>query len=160
MVGGSKRARIGYELDDIALVPSRRTRDVALLDVTWNLDAYRFELPILGAPLDAVTSPTTAALLGELGGVGVLSLEGLWTRYEDPTDVLAEIATLQPGPAATVRLQQLYAAPVKEALIGRRVAELKAGGSAAGSLSPQKVERLRVGATDVLRRDGHAVDDQ
>ncbi len=147
-IGGSKRARSGYELEDIALTPSRRTRDVALVDVSWNLDAYRFELPVLGAPLDAVTSPATAALLGELGGVGVLSLEGLWTRYEDPEDVLAEIATLTPGPQATVRLQELYAAPVREELIGQRIEQLKANGFAAGSLSPQKVERYHAAALE------------
>lgn len=140
-IGGAKRARVGYELDDVALVPSRRTRDEQLVDVSWSLDAYQLDIPVLAAPLDAVVSPTTARLIGELGGVGVLSLEGLWTRYEDPAEVLAEIATLPPGPDATVRLQQLYDEPVREELIGRRVEELKAAGLAAGSLSPQKVER-------------------
>ena len=140
-IGGAKRARLGFELEDVALVPSRRTRDVELVDVSWKLDAYSIPLPIIGAPLDAVTSPSTAALMGELGGLGVLSLEGLWTRYEDPAEVLAEIASLEPGPDATTRLQQLYDVPVKEELIGRRIEELKAGGLAAGSLSPQKVER-------------------
>jgi IMP dehydrogenase/GMP reductase len=147
-IGGARTARIGYELEDVALVPSRRTRDEELVDVSWQLDAYRFELPVLGAPLDAVVSPTTAGLLSDLGSVGVLSLEGLWTRYEDPEDVLAEIASLEPGPRATVRLQQLYAEPVKEELIGRRVEELKAGGLAAGSLTPQKVERYHHAALD------------
>jgi IMP dehydrogenase len=140
-IGGNKRARVGYELDDVALVPARRTRDDALVDVSWSLDAYHFALPVLGAPLDAVVAPATAGLLGELGALGVLSLEGLWTRYDDPTEVLDEIATLAPGPDATVRLQQLYAAPVREELIGLRVEQLKAVGLAAGSLTPQKVER-------------------
>jgi IMP dehydrogenase len=140
-VGGARRARVGFELDDIALVPTRRTRDEHLVDVSWQLDAYAFDLPVLGAPLDAVISPATATLLGRLGGLGVLNLEGLWARYEDPTEVLAEIAGLQPGPDATVRLQQLYAQPVKEQLIGQRIEELKDGGLAAGSLTPQKVER-------------------
>lgn len=147
-IGGSKRARVGYELADVALVPSRRTRDVALVDVGWRLDAYRFELPVLGAPLDAVTSPRTAASLGELGGAGVLSLEGLWTRYEEPEGVLAEVAMLEPGPEATVRLQQLYAEPVREELIGRRVEELKEAGFAAGSLTPGKVERYHAAALE------------
>jgi IMP dehydrogenase len=147
-IGGSKPARIGYELADIALAPSRRTRDVSLVDVTWNLDAYRFELPVLGAPLDAVTSPSSAALMSELGGVGVLSLEGLWTRYDDPEDVLAEIAGLEPGSDATVRLQELYSAPVREELIGQRIEQLKATGFAAGSLSPQKVERYHEAALE------------
>jgi IMP dehydrogenase len=147
-IGGGRTARVGYELDDVALVPSRRTRDEELVDVSWQLDAYRFELPILGAPLDAVVSPTTAGLLAELGGLGILSLEGLWTRYEDPTEVFAEIATLAPGPEATVRLQQLYAEPVREELIGRRVEQLKAAGLAAGSLTPQKVERYHHAALE------------
>lgn len=147
-IGGARRARVGYELDDVTLVPRRRTRDDALVDVSWQLDAYPFELPVIGAPLDAAMSPDTAARLGDLGGLGVLSLEGLWTRYEDPADVLVEISTLQPGPDATVRLQQLYDEPVKEELIGRRVEQLKASGLAAGSLSPQKVERYHRAALE------------
>ncbi|MFA9429706.1 GuaB3 family IMP dehydrogenase-related protein [Egicoccus sp. AB-alg2] len=148
-IGGAKQARVGYELADVSLVPSRRTRDAELVDVGWSLDAYRFDLPILGAPLDAVMSPTTAGLLGELGGLGVLALEGLWTRYEDPEEVLAEIAGLAPGPDATVRLQQLYHEPVREELIGRRVEQLKASGQlAAGSVTPQKVERYHRAALE------------
>jgi IMP dehydrogenase len=147
-IGGAKRARTGYELEDISLVPAKRTRGAELVDVSWQLDAYRFDLPILSAPLDAVTSPATAAHLAGLGGLGVLSLEGLWTRYEDPEDVLAEIAELTPGTDATVRLQQLYDEPVKEELIGRRVEELKAGGLAAGSLTPAKVERYHHAALE------------
>jgi IMP dehydrogenase len=147
-LGGAKRARIGYELADVSLVPSKRTRSSGAVDVSWQMDAYRFDLPVLGAPLDAVTSPATAGLLAELGGLGVLNLEGLWTRYDDPEEVLAEIAGLTPGPDATVRLQQLYDAPVKEELIGRRVEQLKASGLAAGSLTPGKVERFHHAALD------------
>jgi IMP dehydrogenase len=147
-IGGARRARLGYELADVALVPSKRTRGADLVDVSWSLDAYRFDVPVMGSPLDAVTSPATAARLGDLGGVGVLNLEGLWTRYEDPEDVLAEISGLTPGPEATVRLQQLYDEPVKEELIGRRVAELRSGGFAAGSLTPGKVERYHRAALE------------
>jgi IMP dehydrogenase len=147
-IGGARRARIGYELDEVALVPTRRTRDEHLVDVSWKLDAYPFELPVVGAPLDAVMSPTSARLLADLGGLGVLNLEGLWTRYADPLDVLAEIASLEPGPDATVRLQQLYAEPVREELIGQRVEELRANGFAAGSLTPQKVERYHHAALE------------
>ena len=139
-IGGAKRASVGYELADVALVPEKRTRSPELIDVSWQLDAYGFDLPVLGAPLDAVTSPATAMALEQLGGLGVLNLEGLWTRYEDPTDVYAEIAQLAPGPDATVALQRLYAEPVKEDLVGRRVEELKAAGLAAGCLRPGKVE--------------------
>ncbi len=147
-IGGARQARLGYELEDLALVPSRRTRDRQLVDLRWRFDAYEFDLPVLGAPLDAVTSPASAQLLGDLGGLGVLNLEGLWTRYEDPEEVLAEIATLTPGPAATQRLQELYAAPVREELIGRRVEELTATGFAAASLTPQKVERFHRAALE------------
>ena len=148
IIGGAKRAHVGYELSDVSLVPSRRTRDPELIDVSWKLDAYPFGLPVLGAPLDAVTSPTTAAMLHDLSGIGVLHLEGLWTRYEDPADVLAEAARLEPGPDATVRLQQLYAEPVKEELIGRRVDELRAAGLAAGCLTPGSVERFHHAALE------------
>jgi IMP dehydrogenase len=147
-IGGGKQARVGYELADVSLVPTRRTRDANLVDVSWSLDAYRFELPILGAPLDAVMSPAAVRRLGALGGLGVLSLEGLWTRYEEPEEVLAEISALEPGPATTVRLQELYDAPVQEELIGRRVEELRAHGLAAASLTPQKVERYHRAALD------------
>ncbi|MEX2505199.1 MAG: GuaB3 family IMP dehydrogenase-related protein [Egicoccus sp.] len=148
-IGGFKQASVGYELEDVSLVPSRRTRDVELVDVSWSLDAYRFDIPVLGAPLDAVTSPDSAARLAGLGGVGVLALEGLWTRYEEPEEVLDEIAKLQPGSDATIRLQQLYHEPVREELIGRRIEQLKAdGGLAAGSLTPQKIERYHRAALE------------
>ena len=147
-IGGAKRAHVGYDLDDVALAPSRRTRDTALVDTSWTLDAYRFDIPVLGAPLDAVTSPASAAALRALGGAGVLSLEGLWTRYEDPEEVLLEIASLPAGPEATPRLQQLYHAPVREDLIGRRVEQLRAAGFAAGSLTPGKVERFHHAALE------------
>ena len=141
-IGGARQARAGYALADLSLVPSRRTRDPSLVDVSWQLDAYKLDLPVLGAPLDAITSPSTAALLADLGSFGVLNLEGLWTRYRDPEDVLAELATLTPGPTATRRLQELYAQPVQPELIGQRVESLKAGGGlVAGSLTPQRVER-------------------
>jgi len=141
-IGGAKQARVGYGLDDVSLLPSRRTRDVSLVDISWQIDAYAFDMPVLGAPLDAVTSPRTAGLMQRLGGAGVLNLEGLWTRYVEPEGVLDEIARLTPGPEATVRLQELYHEPVKETLIGQRVEELRAGGIALGSLTPQKVERF------------------
>jgi IMP dehydrogenase len=147
-LGGGRTARRAYDLDDITLVPTKRTRDRRLIDLTWQLDAYQFDLPLLSAPLDAVTSPRTAAGVAALGGLGVLNLEGLWTRYEDPIEVFDEIAGLQPGPAATQRLQDLYDEPVKEELIGRRVEELKAAGHAAGSLTPQKVERYHHAALE------------
>lgn len=147
-IGGGRRAHVGYGLEDLAIVPSRRTRDRDLVDVSWMLDAYPYDLPVLSAPLDAVTSPATAAAIAALGGQGVLNLEGLWTRYEDPAEVLDEIAGLAPGPQATTRLQELYAEPVKEELIGRRVEQLKSHGLAAASLTPQKVSRYHHAALE------------
>ncbi|MGZ4610673.1 MAG: IMP dehydrogenase, partial [Actinomycetes bacterium] len=93
-IGRGKRGRTAYSFDDIAIVPSRRTRDPEEVSVAWQIDAYRFEIPVLAAPMDSVVSPATAIALGKLGGVGVLNLEGLWTRYDDPEPLLAEIAGL------------------------------------------------------------------
>jgi IMP dehydrogenase len=140
-IGIGKSGRRAYGFDDIAIVPSRRTRDPEDIDVSWQIDAYEFGLPLLGSAMDGVVSPRTAVELGRLGGLGVLNLEGLWTRYEDPESLLEEIATLDAS-VATPRVQEIYKEPVKEELIGQRVEELKAGGiTAAASLTPQKVER-------------------
>jgi IMP dehydrogenase len=140
-IGIGKSGRRAYGFDDIAIVPSRRTRDPDDIDISWDLDAYHFELPLLASAMDGVTSPRIAVELGRLGGLGVLNLEGLWTRYEDPDPVYAEIASL-PDAEATKRMQELYAEPIKPELIGRRVAEIKEGGVvAAASLTPQRVAR-------------------
>jgi IMP dehydrogenase len=140
-IGIGKTGRRAYGFDDIAIVPSRRTRDPEDIDISWQIDAYAFDLPCLGAAMDGVTSPRSAIELGRLGGLGVLNLEGLWTRYEDPEPLLEEIAGLDAA-VATPRMQEIYKQPVQEELIARRVAELKdAGATAAASLTPQKVER-------------------
>ena len=106
-LGRAKRARRAYAFDDIAVVPSRRTRDPEEVNVDWQIDAYRFDLPVLAAPMDSVMSPETAIALGRLGGLGVLNLEGLWTRYDDPSPLLEEVAGLR-GAAATARMQEIY----------------------------------------------------
>ena len=140
-IGRAKRARRAYSFDDVAIVPSRRTRDPEEVSVAWQIDAYRFELPIMAAPMDSVMSPQTAVAFGQSGGLGVLDLEGLWTRYDDPSDLLAEVAALH-GAQATRRMQELYREPIKEELIGQRIRELKeAGIVAAASLTPQRTER-------------------
>ncbi len=140
-IGIGKSGRRAYGLDDIAIVPSRRTRDPDDIDISWNLDAYRFELPLLASAMDGVVSPRIAIEIGRLGGLGVLNLEGLWTRYTDPDEVYAEIAGL-PDAEATKRMQEIYREPVKPELVGRRVQEIKLGGVvAAASLTPQRVER-------------------
>ncbi|MDH6237967.1 IMP dehydrogenase [Cryobacterium sp. CG_9.6] len=141
-IGRSKRARRVYAFDDIAVVPSRRTRDPEDVSVSWSIDAYQFAIPVLAAPMDSVVSPTTAIMMGQLGGVGVLDLEGLWTRHDDPEPLLAEIRKL-PEAKATARLQEMYSAPIKPELVTARLAEIRAGGvTVAGALSPQRTQEL------------------
>src|SRR5262245_15711804 len=111
-IGLGKSAQRGFHLDDIAIVPSRRTRDVDDVSTTWQLDAYPFKIPCIAHPSDATMSPTTAVTLGQLGGLGVLNVEGLWTRYEDPTGVLKELADLGEDAQATRKLQKVYAEPI------------------------------------------------
>ncbi len=137
-IGRNKRAHRSWAFDDVAVVPSRRTRDPQDVSTNWNIDAYNFALPVLGAPMDSAVSPETAIAIGKLGGLGVLDLEGLWTRYEDPTQQLNEIAKLAPE-KATARMQQIYAEPIKAELIRDRIAQIRdAGVTVAGALSPQR----------------------
>ncbi len=141
-LGRAKRARRAYAFDDIAVVPSRRTRNPEDVSTAWSIDAFGFEIPVLGAPMDSVMSPTTAIMLGQLGGLGVLDLEGVWTRYDDPEPLLAEIAGLAPH-EATRRMQELYAEPIKPELVRDRLAEIRdAGVTVAGSLTPQRTQEL------------------
>src|ERR1700710_1116821 len=91
-IGPPRSARRGYDLDEVSIVPSRRTRDHDDVSTAWQIDAFRFEIPLMTSPSDAVVSPATATTVGEVGGLGVLNAEGLWTRYEDPTDVYQEVA--------------------------------------------------------------------
>jgi IMP dehydrogenase len=138
-IGRGKKARRGYGFDDIAIVPSRRTRDPDDIDITWTLGPYRFELPLLASAMDGVVSPETAAIIGRLGGLAVLNLEGIWTRYEDAGEQLARIAAAPPN-EATQLMQEIYSEPVKPELIGRRIEEVKSQGVVAcGSLTPQRV---------------------
>jgi IMP dehydrogenase len=141
-IGRAKRGRRAYSFDDIAIVPSRRTRDPEEVSVAWQIDAYRFEIPVVAAPMDSVMSPGTAIEFGRLGGLGVLDLEGLWTRYEDPSPLLEEVGRLR-GADATRRLQDIYAEPVRPDLIVSRLAEIRdAGVTVAGALSPQRTRQL------------------
>ncbi|MGH9010456.1 MAG: GuaB3 family IMP dehydrogenase-related protein, partial [Acidimicrobiia bacterium] len=147
-IGIGKSGRRAYGFDDIAIVPSRRTRDPEDVDISWELDAFRFELPLLAAAMDGAVSPATAVEIGQIGGLAVLNLEGLWTRYENPEPLLEEIAKLPPE-KATLRMQQIYAEPIKEELIGARIAEIKASGvTTAASLTPQRTERYAKAVLD------------
>ncbi|CAB4637499.1 unannotated protein [freshwater metagenome] len=137
-IGRGKRGTRAWAFDDIAIVPSRRTRDPKDVSTSWKIDAYEFALPVLGAPMDSVVSPETAIAIGKLGGLGVLDLEGLWTRYEDPSQQLSEIAKLSLE-NATRRMQEIYSAPIKAELIRDRIAQIRAAGvTVAGALSPQR----------------------
>jgi IMP dehydrogenase len=148
-IGLSKRAQQAFAFDDITVVPSRRTRGEDEVSLTWRIDAQTFQFPLIGAPMDSVMSPATAVALGRLGGLGVLNLEGLWTRYEDPAPCLEEIASIADPVQATRRMQQLYAAPIKDELIGARVAEIRAAGvPAAGALSPQNTQAYAKAVVD------------
>ncbi len=138
-IGRGKKARRAYGFDDIAIVPSRRTRDPDDVDISWTLGPYRFELPLLASAMDGVVSAETAIGVGRLGGLAVLNLEGIFTRYEDADDMLARIAQLSKD-EATRAMQEIYREPVKPELIAQRIQEIKASGVVtAASLTPQKV---------------------
>ena len=138
-IGRGKKARRAYGFDDIAIVPSRRTRDPEDVDISWKLGDYRFELPLLASAMDGVVSPATAGVVGKLGGLAVLNLEGVFTRYEDAEEQLERIAKL-PKEAATREMQEIYQEPVKPELIAQRIREIKEHGVVtAASLTPQRV---------------------
>jgi IMP dehydrogenase len=141
-IGIYKSGRQAYGFDDIAIVPSRRTRDPEDVDISWNIDAFHFDLPMLGSAMDGVISPRSAIEIGKLGGLGVLNLEGLWTRYEDPMPLFEEIMTLD-NDKATGRMQQMYEEPIKMELVTARIKELKdAGITSAASVTPPRTASL------------------
>jgi IMP dehydrogenase len=141
-IGMGKSGRRAYGFDDIAIVPSRRTRDPEDVDITWEIDAFKFQLPLMASAMDGVVSPATAIEIGRLGGVGVLNLEGLWTRYEDPESLLEEISKLDVE-KATARMQQIYMEPIKPELVAQRIREINAAGvTSCASVTPQRTESL------------------
>ncbi len=141
-IGRGKRGNRAFSLDDIAVIPARRTRDPKDVSLDWQIDAYKFELPFISAPMDSISSPDTVIALGKLGGLGVLDLEGLWTRYEDPQPYLDEIATL-PDDQATTRMQEIYAEPIKAELITARLNQIRESGvTVAGALTPQRTQEF------------------
>ena len=148
-IGQNKRAQRAFAFDDVSIVPSRRTRGEEEVSLSWRIDAATFEFPLLAAPMDSVMSPHTAILLGRLGGLGVLNLEGLWTRYADPEPLLETIGAVADPVEATRVLQQIYAEPIKPELIGARIAEIRAAGvPAAGALSPQNTAAFAQAVVD------------
>jgi IMP dehydrogenase len=140
-IGRGRVARVAYGLDDIAIVPSRRTRNADEVDVSWEIGGFKFKLPLLASAMDSVVSPQVAIELGKIGAIGVLNLEGLWTRYEDPIPVYEKIASL-PQEKATKKMQEIYQEPIKPELIKERVREIKSSGVVTvASLTPQRVEK-------------------
>ncbi|MCW2951542.1 MAG: dehydrogenase family protein [Conexibacter sp.] len=138
-IGRGKKARRAYGFDDVAIVPSRRTRDPDDVDISWTLGPYRFELPLLASALDGVVSPQTAGTIGKLGGLAVLNLEGIFCRYDDVEEQLERIAGLS-REEATREMQEIYREPVKPELIAQRIREIKEQGVVvAASLTPQRV---------------------
>ncbi|MDE0832736.1 MAG: GuaB3 family IMP dehydrogenase-related protein [Acidimicrobiales bacterium] len=160
-IGLGKSGRRAYGFDDIAIVPSRRTRDPQDVDISWQIDAYRFELPLMASAMDGVVSPATAIEIGRLGGVGVLNLEGLWTRYEDADSVLVEIADL-PVEMATRRMQELYQQPIIPGLVTERIREINdAGVVSCAAVTPQRtaalLDHILAGELDMLVIQGTVV---
>ena len=143
VIGGAKSARRGYSFDEVAIAPLRRTRNEQDVSIAWHIDAYAFDLPFIAAPMDSIVSPATAVALDALGMPAALNAEGLWSRYEDPTAVLAEIAALDDA-TATKRLQEIYAArPVDPELLAQRVGELRDQGIRVTiSVTPQRTASL------------------
>lgn len=141
-IGLGKKATVAYTLDNISILPSRRTRDPKDVSTSWQVDAYEFDIPLVAAPMDSVTSPATAIALGKLGGLGVLDLEGLWTRYEDPQPQFERIAGADPAQATEV-IQEVYRETIKPELITKRLHEIRqAGVTVAGALSPQRTQEF------------------
>ena len=160
-IGMGKSGRRAYGFDDIAIVPSRRTRDPEDVDITWKIDAYHFDLPLMASAMDGVVSPATAIQVGKLGGLAVLNLEGLWTRYEDADSVLEEISQLS-ADEATSRMQEMYQEPIKPELITSRIQEIKKGGVVScASVTPQRTEEflphILKGDLDILVIQGTVV---
>ena len=141
-IGRGKKARRAYGFDDIAIVPSRRTRDPDDVDISWKLGDYRFELPLLASAMDGVVSPSTAGVVGRLGGLAVLNLEGIFARYENPDEVIDRITSASLEEATKI-IQGIYGEPIKESLIHQRITEIKKGGGPVMvSAIPQRAERF------------------
>jgi IMP dehydrogenase len=160
-IGLGKTGRRAYGFDDIAIVPSRRTRDPEDVDISWELEGHRFELPLLASAMDGVVSPATAIEVGRLGGAGVLNLEGLWTRYEDPEPYLEEISHLD-DEKATRRMQEIYSEPIRPELVTARIRQIRdAGVASVASVTPQRTTQLlaaiTAGELDVLVIQGTVV---
>ncbi len=147
-IGMGKTGRRAYGLDELLLLPGRRTRDDALVDLSWQIDAFSMDLPFMSAGMDSVTSPATAVTISELGGLPTLNLEGLWARHENAEDLLAQLAEL-PGDKGVARLRELYEAPLDPDLLVSVIHDLKEKGvTIAGAVSPKHT----VAMSDILSK--------
>ncbi|ALE72241.1 Inosine-5'-monophosphate dehydrogenase [Pseudonocardia sp. Ae168_Ps1] len=145
-IGMGREARRAYDLDQIEIVPSRRTRSSKVVSTSWQLDAYRFDIPLVTHPTDAVVSPASAVRVAELGGLAVLNAEGLWARHGDAEGALArvvEAATGDEPDSALALLQELHQAPIREDLIVEALRPLReASHTVAARVSPQRAREL------------------
>ena len=161
-IGLGKSGRRAYGFDDIAIVPSRRTRDPEDVDISWEIDAYRFELPLLASAMDGVVSPATAIEIGRLGGAGVLNLEGLWTRYEDPESLLEEIVEARRREGHRGACRTSTSEPIKPELVTERIRQIRdTGVVSVASVTPQRTDQLlpaiQAGELDMLVIQGTVV---
>ncbi len=141
-VGRGRKARVAYGFDDIALVPGPVTVNPSEVDISWELCGRRFELPIIAAAMDGVVGPRLAIEMGRLGGLAVLNLEGVSSRYDNPDDVIERIVSASQDEATRI-IQSIYSEPIKDELIHRRIQDIKKEGSpVAVSAIPQRAERF------------------
>ena len=137
-----KELRRAYGFDEVAIVPGDVTVNPDQTIIDFSIADYTFPIPFLASSLDAVVSPQFAICIGQMGGLGVLNLEGIYTRYEDPASVIQHIIEA-PQEEATPLLQKVYSAPIREDLVGQRIQEIKEGGvTCAVSLTPANTKRL------------------
>ncbi|MEV7091616.1 GuaB3 family IMP dehydrogenase-related protein [Amycolatopsis sp. NPDC051045] len=146
-IGMGRTARRAYDLDDVEIVPSRRTRSSSVVSTSWQIDAYRFDLPLVTHPTDAIVSPGTAVAVGELGGLGVLNAEGLWARHANVEDAIFQLVRAAEDledPTAVGRvLQELHAAPIRLDLLTEAIKTVRESGvTVAARVSPQHAAEL------------------
>jgi len=147
-IGKGKTGRRAYGFDEITIVPSRRTRDPEDIDISVQLDRFKLEIPCLASAMDGVVDIKLAIEMGKIGGLAVLNLEGLQTRYENPDEQFEKIAGFSKD-EATQKMQKIYQEPIKEELIRKRIKEIKAAGvTTCASLTPQRVEKYYKPAID------------
>lgn len=139
-IGIGREARRTFDLDQVSIVPQRRTRSSKDVDTTWNIDAYTFDTPFVSHPTDALATPEFVIEMGQQGGLGVINAEGLWGRHEDLEGALARIYS-QPGDNSTI--QELHAAPLDDALLASRIAQVRESGvTVAVRVSPQNAREM------------------